>query len=407
MAEKISSSKGFDDTTFDTYVPELEEAADIRNALELFFYGNSEDGNAVGDVSLHATIVDFDTRIDTNSTAISGHTGAISDVHGTGAGNLVVGTGTVQTLTNKTLTSPTITSPSITSPSITSPTVTGTTTLPSTTSIGTVSSTEISYLDGVTSSIQTQIDTNTPTGMISIHSGSVAPTGWLLCDGTSYASASYTTLFNVIGYTFGGSGANFSVPNLKGKVVVGIDGSQVEFDTRGETGGAMTHQHTIAASSAITSSNHDGHGHNMNTHSHENSISESGAGEHSHNTNQITNTGNSGNHGHGDNFTTGTSNSNSTRATGTTGGVAAPAHTHTISGGVSSGGDHDHAITATNIASTPGNHTHSVSITNNGNNAHSAVSGGSHSHTTTVPQHTSDSLSNLQPYIALNYIIKI
>jgi hypothetical protein len=38
-----------------------------------------------------------------------------------------------------------------------SPTFTGTVTLPSTTSIGTVSSTEIGYLDGVTSSVQTQI----------------------------------------------------------------------------------------------------------------------------------------------------------------------------------------------------------------------------------------------------------
>jgi hypothetical protein len=38
-----------------------------------------------------------------------------------------------------------------------SPTFTGTVTLPNTTSIGTVSSTEISYLDGVTSSVQTQI----------------------------------------------------------------------------------------------------------------------------------------------------------------------------------------------------------------------------------------------------------
>lgn len=406
MAEKISISKGFDDNTFDTYVPELEEAADIRNALELFFYGNSEDGNATGDVSIHATLVDFDTRIDANDAAFDGHTGAISDVHGTGAGNLVVGTGTVQTLTNKTLTSPTITSPSITSPSITSPTVTGTTTLPSTTSIGNVSSTEISYLDGVTSSIQTQIDTNTPTGMISIHAGATAPTGWLLCDGTSYASASYTTLFNVIGYTFGGSGANFSVPNLKGKVVVGIDGSQVEFDTRGETGGAMTHQHTIAESNAIGSSTHNGHGHSVNNHDHGNTVNQVGAGEHSHNTNQITNTGNSGNHGHGDTFSLGGSTGTGV-ATGTAKFAAPNGHTHTISGGVSGGGDHDHAITATNIASTPGNHTHSVGVATNSATGVTANTDGSHSHTTTVPQHTSDSLSNLQPYIALNYIIKI
>jgi hypothetical protein len=43
------------------------------------------------------------------------------------------------------------------------PTFTGTTVLPITTSIGSVSGTEIGYLDGVTSSIQTQIDEKAPT----------------------------------------------------------------------------------------------------------------------------------------------------------------------------------------------------------------------------------------------------
>jgi hypothetical protein len=43
-----------------------------------------------------------------------------------------------------------------------SPTFTGTVTLPSTTSIGTISSTELGYVDGVTSAIQTQIDTKAP-----------------------------------------------------------------------------------------------------------------------------------------------------------------------------------------------------------------------------------------------------
>ena len=44
------------------------------------------------------------------------------------------------------------------------PTFTGNVTLPSTTSIGNVSATEIGYVDGVTSSIQTQINTKTSTG---------------------------------------------------------------------------------------------------------------------------------------------------------------------------------------------------------------------------------------------------
>jgi hypothetical protein len=43
-----------------------------------------------------------------------------------------------------------------------SPTFTGTVVLPSTTSIGTVTSTEIGYVDGVTSAIQTQIDSKAP-----------------------------------------------------------------------------------------------------------------------------------------------------------------------------------------------------------------------------------------------------
>ena len=45
-----------------------------------------------------------------------------------------------------------------------SPTFTGTVVLPSTTSIGTVTSTEISYVDGVTSAIQTQIDAKASVG---------------------------------------------------------------------------------------------------------------------------------------------------------------------------------------------------------------------------------------------------
>lgn len=45
-----------------------------------------------------------------------------------------------------------------------SPTFTGTVVLPSNTSIGTVSATEIGYVDGVTSAIQTQLDTKASTG---------------------------------------------------------------------------------------------------------------------------------------------------------------------------------------------------------------------------------------------------
>ena len=38
--------------------------------------------------------------------------------------------------------------------------------------------------------------------------------GLLKCDGSSKVVASYQNLYNVIGYTYGGSGLNFNIPNL-------------------------------------------------------------------------------------------------------------------------------------------------------------------------------------------------
>ena len=63
-----------------------------------------------------------------------------------------------------------------------------------------------------------------PEGMIFPFGGVVAPDGYLLCDGASYATTDYPELFAQIGYYFGGSGANFNVPSLIDRVVVGAGG---------------------------------------------------------------------------------------------------------------------------------------------------------------------------------------
>ena len=80
-------------------------------------------------------------------------------------------------------------------------------------------------------------------GMIVAWPSDTIPTGWLLCDGSAVSRTTYADLFARIGTTFGaGDGSTtFNVPNIKGKVIVGKDASQNEFDTMGETGGAKTH----------------------------------------------------------------------------------------------------------------------------------------------------------------------
>jgi len=112
----------------------------------------------------------------------------------------------------------------------------------------TVSATELGYLDGVTSAIQTQINNivTTPAGVISQWVGVATspPTGWLLCDGTAVLRSSYAALWDVLRnggstspYGNGDGSTTFNLPNLKGRVPVGLDSSQSEFDTLGETGG--------------------------------------------------------------------------------------------------------------------------------------------------------------------------
>jgi len=70
----------------------------------------------------------------------------------------------------------------------------------------------------------------------------------IFLEGQAISRTTYAAFFAIIGTTFGaGDGSTtFNVPNLKGKVIVGYDSAQTEFDTLGETGGAKTHTLTIA-----------------------------------------------------------------------------------------------------------------------------------------------------------------
>jgi len=81
-----------------------------------------------------------------------------------------------------------------------------------------------------------------PTGSIIMWGTTTAPTGWVLCDGSSLnRTGTYSDLFAVIGTTYGNvSATHFNVPNFKGKVPVGYNAAETEFDAMGETSGVKT-----------------------------------------------------------------------------------------------------------------------------------------------------------------------
>lgn len=48
-----------------------------------------------------------------------------------------------------------------------------------------------------------------------------APSHYLLCNGQSISTTTYASLFSVIGYSYGGSGGSFNVPNLQSRFPIG------------------------------------------------------------------------------------------------------------------------------------------------------------------------------------------
>ena len=116
-----------------------------------------------------------------------------------------------------------------------------------------------------------------PTGSLFPYAGSSAPTGYLLCDGSSVSSTNYLALHAVISNTYGGSaytgasGLSFNLPDLRGRFPMGAgtgtglnssgtgapSGSPQTARTRGQWGGEEKH--------LLTLSEMPSHSHNLTT----------------------------------------------------------------------------------------------------------------------------------------------
>ncbi len=95
--------------------------------------------------------------------------------------------------------------------------------------------------DTNTNDINSVLEFLIPTGVSLDFRGESAPAGFLLEDGKSYSTATYNRLFKIIGYKYGGSGANFNVPDSRGRVNIGAGaGPGLTVRVLATTGGTET-----------------------------------------------------------------------------------------------------------------------------------------------------------------------
>lgn len=88
-----------------------------------------------------------------------------------------------------------------------------------------IDNTSIIETSGVVSVAPAVTEGSVPSGATLPYFGTSAPANFLMCDGTSYATSAYPNLFAAIGYSCGGSGANFNVPDLRGQFLRGVTGT--------------------------------------------------------------------------------------------------------------------------------------------------------------------------------------
>jgi len=122
----------------------------------------------------------------------------------------------------------------------------------------------------VTSTTDIFSNTNTlvpPAGSIMMYAGTLAPGGWLMCDGGSYSKVTYARLFSVIGTDYGGSLTEFMVPDVRSRVPIGAGfGTGLTPYNLAQQGGVETvtldtnqipaHSHTATSTATVTDPGH-------------------------------------------------------------------------------------------------------------------------------------------------------
>lgn len=192
---------------------------------------------------------------------------------------------------------------------------------------------DITTIQGSITNINNQFGEEMPIGSIIMYPKATPPNvKWQICEGQTLDNTLFPDLFSIIGYSFGGAGVNFSLPDMRSKFIAGFNaGGSAEYQTIGNGGGANSVTLTAAQSGLV------GHNH---------AVTETPAGAHSHTFTLNARTPSGGG-----------SNINSLwNDNGDNAGVQAyPGHEGTT---MSSAPNHDHNVTLTPVVDTPASQAH-------------------------------------------------
>jgi len=235
-----------------------------------------------------------------------------------------------------------------------------------------------------------------PVGGLMPYAGSTSPEGWLLCDGSAISRTTYANLFALIGTTYGsGNGTTtFNVPDMRSRMPIGAGaGTGLTSRALAATGGAEsvviasgnlpTHVHSINPPSTTSGNDDPGHTHDVDPPNN----NSAGADGHYHSAN--------GSHSHSYKAAqTATAGTNRAILTGTGSGA--------ITGGINEENNTASGYDAIG-------HVHGVNIGNVTSTGRSAY----HQHVTDIAPFdsgnggfTNTALAIMNPFLALNYIIK-
>ena len=234
-------------------------------------------------------------------------------------------------------------------------------------------------------------------GAVIPYAGSSAPTGWLKCDGTAVSRTTYATLYALIGTTYGigDNSTTFNLPDLRSRGVVGVGtGTKVAtFSSRSSN--------VITATGLTSANNNEFQTGQAVTYHTSGSVITGLTNDTVYYVVRVTNT----------TFSLATSMANAVAGTVITlsgDGTGTQTFTQTLTARTlgDTGGEENHALTSSEIPA----HTHTINHGTSSGGGSGIVSNGNapdnQSNKTTYSTGSSSNHSVMNPFVALNYIIK-